>query len=196
VQLTGQIVASFAADADVAVDDAAIQFPTGGRTVNFTIPAGSTTAVFSTSQMALQTGTVAGTITLNLSLQSAKGEVTEDATRTLHVLRTAPVIRGLQVVRTSGGFEIRLTAYSTPRQVTQAVVQLTPTPGSNLQTTQLNIPLTDLAAAWYKSSASTAFGSQFALVLPFTIQGDAGIDSVSVSLVNSQGSSSAVSGKF
>ena len=35
------------------------------------------------------------------------------------------------------------------------------------------------------------------LVLPFTIQGDgAGIDSVSVSLVNSQGSSSAVSGKF
>ena len=34
-------------------------------------------------------------------------------------------------------------------------------------------------------------------VLPITIQGDAaGIDSVSVSLVNSQGSSSAVSGKF
>ena len=115
VQLTGQIVATFAADAEVAIDDTAIQFPTGGRTVNFTIPAGNTTAVFSTSQMALQTGTVAGTITLNLSLQSAKGEVTEASTRTLHVLRAAPVIRGLQVVRTAGGFELRLTAYSTPR---------------------------------------------------------------------------------
>ena len=66
VQLTGTIVVSFAADAEVAIDDSSIQFPTGGRTVNFTIPAGSTTAVFSTSQMALQTGTVAGTITLNL----------------------------------------------------------------------------------------------------------------------------------
>ena len=154
VQLTGQIVATFTADADVAIDDAAIQFPTGGRTVNFTIPAGSTTAVFSTSQMALQTGTVAGTITLNLSLQSAKGEVTETSTRTLHVLRAAPVIRGLQVVAHAGGFEVRLTAYSTPRQLTQAVVQLTPAAGSNLQTTQLTIPLTDLAATWYKSSAS------------------------------------------
>ena len=197
VQLTGQIVATFAADAEIAIDDAAIQFPTGGRTVNFTIPAGSTTAVFSTSQMALQTGTVAGTITLTLSLQSAKGEVTAASTRTLRVLRAAPVMRGLQVVHTSGGFELRLTAYSTPRQLTQAVVQLTPAAGSNLQTTQLNIPLTDLAAAWYKSAASSAFGSQFTLVLPFTIQGDAaGIDSVSVSLVNNLGSSPAVSAKF
>ena len=139
---------------------------------------------------------MAGTITLNLPLQSAKGVVTEAATRTLRVLRAAPVIRGLQAVHTAGGFEIRLATYSTPREVTQAVVQSTPAPGTNLQTTQPNIPLTDVAAC-YKSSASTAFGSQFALVLPFTIQGNAaGIDSVSVSLVNSQGSSSAVSGSF
>ena len=147
--------------------------------------------------MALQTGTVAGTITLTLSLQSPKGEVTESSTRTLRVLRAAPVMRGLQVVHTSGGFELRLTAYSTPRQLTQAVVQLTPAAGRNLQATQLNIPLTDLAATWYKSAAASAFGSQFTLVLPFTIQGDAaGIDSVSVSLVNSLGGSTAVSTKF
>jgi hypothetical protein len=77
------------------------------------------------------------------------------------------------------------------------VIQLTPAAGSNLQTTQLNIPLTDLANAWYKSAAATAFGSQFSLVLPFTIQGDAaGIDSVSVSLVNNLGSSPAVTAKF
>ena len=177
VQLTGTIVASFAADGDISIDDAAIQFPTGGRTVNFTIAAGSTTAVFSTSQMALQTGTVAGTITLNLSLQSAKGEVTETISKALHVLRTAPVTRAVLVVRTAGGFELHITGYSTPRQLTQAVVQLSPSAGGNLQTTQLTIPLTDLAASWYKSSASGAFGSQFMLVLPFTVQGDAaGID--------------------
>jgi hypothetical protein len=197
VQLTGQIAMTFTADAVVPVSDPSVQFVSGGQTVNFTIPGGSTTAVFSTSQMALQTGTVAGTITMNLGLQSAKGEVTATAVRTLHVLRAAPVTRTLQVVHTAGGFELHITGYATPRQVTQAVVQLTPSAGSNLQTTQLTIPLTDLAGSWYQSAASTQFGSQFTLVLPFSIQGNAaGIDSVSVSLVDSQGSSTAVSSKF
>jgi hypothetical protein len=147
--------------------------------------------------MALQTGTVAGTITLNLGLQSANGEVTATSSRTLHVPRAAPVARTLQVVHTAGGFELHIIGYSTPRQLTQAVVQLTPSAGSNLQTTQLTIPLTDLAGQWYQSAASSQFGSLFTLVLPFTIQGNAaGIDSVGVSLVNSQGSSPAVTSKF
>jgi hypothetical protein len=197
VQLTGQIVLTFTPNADVPVDDPAVQFATGGRTLNFTIPAGSTAAAFSTSQMALQTGTVAGTITLNLGLQSASGEVTATSTRTLHVPRAAPVTRALRVVHTAGGFELHITAYSTPRQLTQAVVQLTPSAGTNLQTTQLTIALTDLAGNWYQSAASSQFGSQFTLVLPFSIQGNAaGIDSVGVSLVNNQGSSAAVTSKF
>ncbi|HMC62991.1 MAG TPA: Ig domain-containing protein, partial [Candidatus Solibacter sp.] len=197
VQLTGQIVMTFTPDAEVPIDDPSVQFATGGRTLNFTIPAGNTTALFSTSQMALQTGTVAGAITLNLTLQSAGGEVTATSARTLHVPRAAPVARALQVVHNAAGFELHITGYSTPRQLTQAVVQLTPSAGSNLQTTQLTVPLTDLAASWYQSAASTPFGSQFTLVLPFTIQGNAaGIDSVGVSLVNSQGSSPAVSSKY
>jgi hypothetical protein len=197
VQLTGQIVMTFTPDADVPVDDPSVQFATGGRTVNFTIPAGSTTSVFSTSQMALQTGTVSGTITLNLELQSAGGGVAATASRTVHVPRAAPVARSLQVVHTAAGFELHITGYSTPRQLTQAVVQLTPSAGSNLQTTQLTIPLADLAGSWYQSAASSQFGSQFTLVLPFTIQGNAaGIDSVGVSLVNNQGGSPAVSSKF
>jgi hypothetical protein len=77
------------------------------------------------------------------------------------------------------------------------VVQLTPSAGSNLQTTQLTIPLSDLAASWYQSAASGRFGSQFTLVLPFTVQGNAaGIDSVSVTLVNKQGSSPGISANF
>jgi hypothetical protein len=197
VQLTGQIVMTFTADPVVAIDDPTVQFATGGRTVSFTIPAGTRTGVFSTAQMALQTGTVAGTITLSLSLQSAGGEVTATVTQTLHVLRTAPVASMLQVVHTAGGFELHVTGYSTPRQLTQAVVGLTPSAGSNLQTTQLTIPLSDLAGSWYQSAASSPFGSQFTLVLPFTIQGSAsGIDSISVSLANNQGSSPPVSSKF
>jgi hypothetical protein len=197
VQLTGQIVMTFTPDAMVPIDDSSIQFATGGRTVNFTIPAGSTAATFSAPRMALQTGTVAGTITLTLSAQSAAGEVTATSSRTMRVLRAAPVMRTTVLVHTAAGFELHITGYATPRQVTQAAVQLTPSAGSNLQTTQLTIPLADLAGNWYQSAASSRFGSQFTLVLPFTIQGNAsGIDSVGVSLANDQGSSPMVSSKF
>jgi hypothetical protein len=115
----------------------------------------------------------------------------------MHVNRSAPVTRNVVLVQTSGGFELHITGYSTPRQLTRALVQLTPSAGSNLQTTQLTISLADLAANWYQSPASKVFGSQFTLILPFSIQGDAaGIDSVSISLANDQGSSQPVSLKF
>ena len=195
--LIGQIVMTFAPDAAVPLDDPSIQFATGGRTVSFTIPAGSTTAVFSISSMALQTGTVAGTINLALSLQSDKGDVNTSVTRALHVLRAAPVARSMEAVRTATGFELRITGYSTPLQVTAAVVQLTPTAGTALQTTELTIPLTDLANSWYQSSVAAPFGSQFVLTLPFTVQGNTtGIDSASVRLVNAQGTSAPATAKF
>jgi hypothetical protein len=130
-------------------------------------------------------------------VQSARSEVAATAARSLHVLRAAPVARSLEVVRTSAGFDLRLTGYSTPLQLTQAVVQLTPAAGSALQSTELTIPLTDLAANWYQSSTAAPFGSQFMLTLPFTVQGNtSAIDSASVRLVNSQGTSAPVTAKF
>jgi large repetitive protein len=197
VQLTGQVVMTFTPDAVIPIDDSSVQFATGGRTVRFTIPAGTTTAMFSSAQMAFQTGTVAGTITLDLSLQPSGGQVIATATRILHINRAAPVTRNFVLVPTASGFELHITGYSTPRQLTRAVVQLTPSAGSNLQTTQLTISLSDLASNWYQSAASKLFGSQFTLVLPFTIQGNAAtIDSVSASLENNEGSSQPVSVKF
>ena len=197
VQLTGQIVMTFTSDAVIPIDDPAVQFATGGRMVNFTIPAGTSTAMFSIPQMAFQTGTVAGTITLNLSLQATGGQVIATATRIVQINRTAPGTRNVVLAPTSGGFELHITGYSTPRQLTSALVQLTPSAGSNLQTTQLTIPLDNLASSWYQSDASKLFGSQFTLILPFTIQGNStGIDSVSVSLANDEGSSQPVSVKF
>jgi hypothetical protein len=197
VQLTGQIAMTFTPDAVIPIDDGSIQFATGGRTVKFTIPAGTSTAMFSIPQMAFQTGTVAGTITLDLSLQPSGGQTIATATRVLHINRAAPSMRNVILAPTSAGFELHITGYSTPRELTRADVQLSPSAGSNLQTTQLTIPLTDLASNWYQSVASRVFGSQFTLVLPFTIQGNAaGIDSVSVSLANNTGSSQGVNVKF
>jgi len=61
----------------------------------------------------------------------------------------------------------------------------------------VTIPLSDVASAWYKSAASSPFGSQFSLVLPFTIQGDSNaIQSATLTVSNSEGVSAALSATF
>ena len=61
--LTGTLTLTFTPDS--FADDPTIQFASGGRTVNFKIPANTTTAVFGQSnQVQFSSGTVAGVITL------------------------------------------------------------------------------------------------------------------------------------
>src|SRR5687767_1350829 len=56
------------ADSDAQTADPAVQFATGGRIVNFRIPANATQAIFDASgagqQIRMQTGTVAGVLRL------------------------------------------------------------------------------------------------------------------------------------
>jgi hypothetical protein len=197
VPLTGRIAMNFDADAVIPGDDPSVQFASGGRTATFTVPANATTAKFSIPQLAIQTGTVAGTISLNGVLESGGGETAPSVIRTVRIERSEPAIRSVSVARTASGFELRISGFSTSRELTRAVVKLTPVAGSDLQTSELSIPLSDVASRWYQDSASKAFGSQFTLVLPFAIQGNAGsIDLVSVMLVNQQGASKAASAKF
>ena len=83
---------------------------------------------------------------------------------------------------------------STTREVTQATVRFHPSPGSNLQTDQVTVPLTEAAKAWFASGGSAAYGGQFTLTLPFAITGGATLDSVAVTLTNTAGVSAEVSG--
>jgi hypothetical protein len=193
----GQITLAFQPDATVNVDDPAIQFAGGGRTATFTIAANS---LQPTAHIALQTGTVSGTITVTITYQSIGGAAAPVVlTRTVHIARAVPSIRdnGVSVVVTSGGFEMHITGWSTPRNLTDAKVHLTPAAGHNLQTTDLTVSLASVAPQWYASAASAQFGSQFTLVLPFTVQGTtAAIASVSVQLTNSVGASLLTSASF
>jgi hypothetical protein len=178
-------------------DDPAIQFSAGGRTLNFTIPAGQTSA-FSTAPL-VQTGTVAGAIKLTVRLTAAGQDITPTPTPaiTVQVARSAPVVRTVQVVRTGGGFEIKVTGYSTPRQMTQAVFSFTAAAQGGLQTTSLTVPLGTAFTAWYAGTPSAQFGSQFLYTQPFTVQGEIGaIASGTVTLSNAVGSSQAVSFAF
>jgi hypothetical protein len=204
---TGEVALSFTPDpalpnGGVGLDDPAIQFsvsdPERPRTASFTVPAGSTEANFTGGNLMLQTGTIAGTITVRLtSMQSGGSVITPSPApfRTVVVARLAPVISSVRIVnRTAGGFSVEVTGYATPRELTQASFQFN---GQNLQGAQATVQLGTVAQTWYASEASLAFGSLFTYTQPFTTSADpAGISSVSVTLTNSLGNSAAVSANF
>ena len=146
-------------------------------------------AVFQVPDLAIQTGTTAGTITLNSALSAAGTPVDCNCQldRTIVIPRTAPVITNLRVQRTATGFDVIVTGYSTTREVTQGTFRFA---GSNLQTTELNVQLTTTFNTWFQSAASQTFGGQFSLRIPFTIQGDTNnVNSVTVTLANASGAS-------
>lgn len=176
---------------DSGADDPSVQFAAGGRTQQITIPAGSTNPI----NLQLQTGTVAGTITITFRLAAFTTDITPTPVpvRTIRVTPAAPVLSTFTAVRNATGFAVTIAGYSSTREITQAVFTFTPRPGSNLQTTQITVPVESLFTQWFTSTASAQFGSQFILTLPFTIQGDtSAVASVSVTLVNRLGTSNSL----
>jgi hypothetical protein len=199
IPLVGQMDLVFQPDAVNSSDDPAIQFLTGGRSAQFNIPANTLNGIFSSAQMALQTGTVAGTITLNVKLTVNGIDQTPSPPPSVYIRipRSPPTIRSVSLVRGAGGFEVRITGFAPNREVTQATYQFTAASGQPLQTSALTVRVDNVAGSWYQSADSIAFGSQFTLVQPFTIQGTiAAIASVTSVLTNSEGDSKPVSTNF
>jgi hypothetical protein len=198
VAITGQLTLTFEPDAVHPRDDPAVVFSNGTRTASFSIAANATQAALPAG-FAIQTGTVAGTITLRATFQAGGRDITPTPApvKVSRLLRAAPVIRSVQVERTSAGFDVVIKGFSSPRQVTQASFRFTPAAGANLQTTELTVPLTALADQWFLGQESAQYGSQFTLRQPFTVQGDSrAISAVSVTLANSVGASPAASAGF
>ncbi|MGP8244755.1 MAG: beta strand repeat-containing protein [Bryobacteraceae bacterium] len=173
-------------------DDPSVQFSTGGRTAQETIAAGSTLAL---PALAIQTGTVAGTITITAQLLAGTQDITPTPAPSISIViaSLAPVITKVSASSTTGGFTISVVGYSTTRQVTQAVLQFTPASGTTLSSATFTIPTTSLFTTWYGSAAAAPYGSQFTFTQPFTVSGSApAVTSVSVTLSNSQGNSNTV----
>jgi hypothetical protein len=187
------------------VNDPAVQFATGGRTVAFTIPANGTDANFAGQgpQIRLQTGTVASTITLTPSFATQSGGVdvtpASPATLQLTVAPAAPVLIAVQALnQTTNGFSLTLTGFSTTRTLTSANVQFTAASGVRLNNTQVSIDVRGAATVWFQSAASQPFGGQFTVTIPFTLQGVppsggtllSTISAVSATIANERGTSS------
>jgi hypothetical protein len=200
--LTGTLTLAF--NSEVFANDPSVQFGPGGRTVNFTIPAGTTRAIFSNnaSSIRIQTGSVAGSIVLTPSVSTEGGiNLTPSAppTQTLTVASAAPRIASFQLAaKAPNSLTLLISGYSTARSVTSIELQFTPRPGENVSTTRLSIPVEPAFVSWYQNTQSAQFGSLFSVTIPLGLQGDVNasgespsdtIQSVSAVLSNRLGNS-------
>jgi hypothetical protein len=173
-------------------DDPAVQFSTGGRSVEFSIPAGASNAFFMDSVVLIQTGTVAGTITLTLQFLVDSVDLTPQPppTRTIHILPAVPVISQVVASRTSTGISVAITGFSNTREVATATFNFPAAAGSHLTTSTITIPANPLFSPYYNDAASIAFGSIFTYDQAFTIQGTAtDVQQVGLVLTNGVGAS-------
>jgi hypothetical protein len=189
--LNGRAILSFAPDSGGG--DSTIQFASGGRSAAFTIESGATEAVTSVP-LAIQTGTVAGTITVSLELQAGGLDITPTLAPsvTIRIERAAPVIQSARLIRTANGLSVQITGYSTAREVTQASFTFAASSGQTLQNSQVSVSVEDVFSKWFQDPASSQYGSQFIFTQPFTIQGDASaVTPQSVTLTNRVGTTTA-----
>jgi len=183
--LTGKLVLTFTSKAEVAGDDPNLKFSTNSRTVDFTVPANTTSAVFP-SRIMLLPGTVAGTVTLTANIDNGPSL----PVATVEVSALAPQITNVAGVRTLQGLEVQITGYASSRRVTNVEFSFEVKSGNSTITVPLTRNVDSDFAAWYRSSSSIPFGSAFSFVQSFTVtQGDlSAIQAVIVRLTNAQGS--------
>lgn len=169
-------------------DDPSIQFSSGGRTLNFNLPANSAT----TPTVQLQSGTVAGTITVTLTLTANGVNVTPSsiAPVAISVPKTEPVITTQSIVRNANTVTIYVTGYSTSRDMANAYFNFTPISGAKFKESSFTVPVGPLFSAWFASTPSNQYGSTFTYFQTFTLDSKAtDVESVSVTLENAQGKS-------
>jgi len=189
--------------------DPAVQFSSGGRSVPFSIPANTTEAVFpnGAKEIRLQTGTVAGIITLTPSFATQSGldltpAATANRTLKLTVPRSAPGLVNLQVTaRTADSVTLLLNGFTTTRSVRSAEVQFTGKADAKIAETRFTINLDAISTAWFRTTGSEPFGGQFSLLLPFTFRASTAVtqpvidslESVAVTVTNEAGTSNRMS---
>ena len=156
--------------------------------VGFTVPA-NTPNVPLAQLPSIQTGTTAGTITVSAAMQSCAPGLTGTALQTIRINRAAPVITSVEMVRTGGGLEVRVSGYATSREMLRAQFRFVSGTAFDLTGANVTIDVGNAFQTWYQAPASAAFGSMFRYAQAFTAQGDVtGIQSVTVTITNAQGS--------
>jgi hypothetical protein len=178
----------------VGGNDPAIQFSSGGSKVNFTIPAGTTQAVFGQNVLLL-TGTTAGSITASATITAGGANVTPTPVPSvaITVAKAAPVITGVTFTTSGTSLIVNVTGYSNTRDMTSGTFQFNAAAGSSLTAQPITVNLSAAFSTWYQSQTNSSNGTQFTFpeTIPFT-GNVAAVGSVAVTLVNSAGTSATV----
>jgi len=177
-------------DPNIGVDDPNIQFSTGGRTLNLTIPAGSTT----TPAVQFQAGTVAASISVTLQLTTDGVDVTPSDLQPLvvHIPAANPSISSGTLARNGNELTVSVHGYSSTREMTQAAFTFSATSGATISDPTISISVGSAFSNWFQNVQSNQYGSSFTFTQSFTVSEDpSAITSVSVTLSNSVGTSNA-----
>ena len=193
--VTGQVTLTFQPDAAVPADDPAVQFATGGQDGVVHHP-GQCDLGFG----GIPDGIGGGHHRAQRYAAGGRHRYHAAGWRGAH---DADQPLGTENPKCDGSAErggVRVAdngAFGPTRELVNASVRLTPAPGADLQTPTFTIQLADVAGRWFQDPAGMQFGSQFTLVLPFTVQGDpSAIASATVTLSNQSGSSQAATVSF
>lgn len=175
VELRGILTAGFESSQLAFQFDSAIQFSTGGRVVEFRIPAGTRNAIFANGlpTIRFQTGTVAGNLILTPAFFVRDNvNVTPSPVPTLRLTipPSAPVLLNFQVVplNNSGNeLQVSVTGYSTTLSLRELVLKINPVAGAQFRNLEVRYDLSGLAAVWYQSGSSS--GGLFTATLTLTL---------------------------
>jgi len=196
-EITGQLSVQFSSEAVTPGEDPGLLFENGKRWVGFSIPAGSTKAAFETGrqEVGLQVGTVAGTVSVAAALyvQGVNLTPAPAPSQSGRITPQAPAItEDLTIERTPEGFKIRITGYSTTRDLLDATFSFSAAAGYNLMTPNHTVSTADAANTYFASYR----GGAFVYEQPFRVDNYAGLRTVTVTLRNTRGSSQPRSKSF
>ena len=198
----GAVSMTFNSTAIIPLDDPAIQFATGGRSANYTIPAGTKTAVFDSQSeagpLAFQTGTVAGDFTFAGTLTAGSIQKnfspSSSVAEGLKIPLQAPVIDSIETSN-QNGLVVSITLSSTPREVTQVTLTFKTNLRVSLSCAALSgcsafgqtliLDVQRFFTEWFTSD--TVYGSLSVLHVPLSIVGGSLRGTVDVTLSNSSG---------
>jgi len=170
------------------------------RVVTFTIAQGATTAVIS-GNGAFSPGTVAGTINIVMTALTGGGQnllPSPAPTRDVAVDRVVPVVvaGSVRITNVTGGFQVELNGISSPRDLRSITYTFTASGTSILEGASVPVDVASLFTTYFASDAGRNAGGTFRFTIPFTVAGGdaAAVTSVTVTMTNSVGTSTAVSG--
>lgn len=186
VPLSVTFTLTFAPAVTPPVDDPAIQFSNGSRTFSFVVAANSVTV----PPIQLQSGTIAGTITIPIQLVAGGAVVTPATLQPVVIVVPAvvPSITSASITRSGDQLTVVMDGFSNTREVDQATFQFIAAPGAQINTPDITLPVGTIFADWFSSAPSDPYGSTFSYTQIFNVSGGAAnVGSVQITLTNTVG---------